>query len=78
METVQIRLPKTTLKKIDQTVRDGIYRSRSEAIRDALGRIETLSLFEAFRRLVEQEGVDKEALLKETTKMRKHLYQSYL
>ncbi len=36
METLQIRLPKELLEKIDQLVKTGIYRSRSEVLRQAV------------------------------------------
>jgi Arc/MetJ-type ribon-helix-helix transcriptional regulator len=78
METLQIRLPKTALQKIDREVRNGVYRSRSEAVRDALERIELLSVFGAFRSLIEEEGIDKKALLQGAAKIRGQLYKSYL
>ena len=36
METLQIRLPKIILQKVDDLVASGFYRSRSEVLRDAL------------------------------------------
>ncbi|HME53009.1 MAG TPA: ribbon-helix-helix domain-containing protein [Candidatus Lokiarchaeia archaeon] len=36
METLQIRLPKNILKKVDELVASGFYRSRSEILREAL------------------------------------------
>lgn len=36
MESLQIRLPKKILEKIDQLVKSGIYRSRSEVLRQAV------------------------------------------
>jgi len=39
METVQIRLTKEQIKKIDKLVSAGEYPNRSEAIRDAVRRL---------------------------------------
>lgn len=36
METLQIRLPKVILKRVDDLVASGFYRSRSEVLREAL------------------------------------------
>ncbi|MEX2681726.1 MAG: ribbon-helix-helix domain-containing protein [Candidatus Sigynarchaeota archaeon] len=36
METLQIRLPKELLEKVDQLVKSGLYRNRSEILRIAL------------------------------------------
>ncbi len=36
MESLQIRLPKKLLEKVDQLVKSGFYRSRSEILRVAL------------------------------------------
>jgi len=36
MESLQIRLPKELLEKVDQLVKTGIYRSRSEVLRQAV------------------------------------------
>ena len=38
METLQIRLPKNMLLGIDKTVKDGMYSSRSDFIRDLIRR----------------------------------------
>jgi Arc/MetJ-type ribon-helix-helix transcriptional regulator len=38
METLQIRLPKNMLKGIDETVKKGLYTSRSDFIRDLIRR----------------------------------------
>jgi len=35
MNTIQIRLTKEQIKKIDKIIRKGYYPSRSEAVRDA-------------------------------------------
>jgi len=39
METVQIRLIKKQIREIDLLVRNGLYPSRSEVMRDALRRL---------------------------------------
>lgn len=36
MESLQIRLPKKLLEKVDQLVKSGLFRSRSEILREAL------------------------------------------
>ncbi len=36
MQTLQIRLTKELIEKIDEVVTEGIYPSRSEAVRDAV------------------------------------------
>jgi hypothetical protein len=36
MESLQIRLPKKLLEKVDQLVNSGLFRSRSEILREAL------------------------------------------
>jgi len=36
METLQIRLPKKILEKVDELVKSGLFQSRSEIIREAV------------------------------------------
>ncbi len=36
METLQIRVPKEILKKVDEIIKQGYFQSRSELLRDAL------------------------------------------
>jgi len=50
METVQIRLTKNMLKKIDELIKIGEYPNRSEAIRDGV------------RRMLEHRGSSHEVL----------------
>jgi len=42
METLQIRLPKRQVDEIDEMVEEGIYASRSEAIRTMLRELESI------------------------------------
>lgn len=39
METIQIRLTKKLVEKIDELVKEGFYPNRSEAVRDAVRRL---------------------------------------
>ncbi len=50
METIQIRLTKNMLEKIDELIKLGEYPNRSEAVRDGV------------RRLVEHRGPSSETL----------------
>jgi Arc/MetJ-type ribon-helix-helix transcriptional regulator len=50
METVQIRLTKNMLNRIDELIKIGEYPNRSEAIRDGV------------RRLIEHRGTSNEVL----------------
>ncbi len=36
METLQIRVPKEILKRVDEIIKQGYFQSRSELLRDAL------------------------------------------
>lgn len=78
MNTLQIRLPTSQVKKIDQSVKNGLYRSRSEAIRDALDRLEFITLMDSFQQTIERSGTDKKILLQGVRTMRQKLYPSYL
>ena len=78
METLQIRLPQKQLREIDTKVRKGTYRSRSEAIRDYIDRIEFLSLIDEFQKIIEDRGVPKKELLKAAREARSKLYKKYL
>ena len=48
MQTVQVRLTDEQLRLIDEKVKEGIYPSRSEAIRDYVRKAEALELFGRF------------------------------
>ncbi len=78
METIQIRLPKRQMRRIDKGVRAGFYRSRSEAIRGDLDRLEALRIFSDLQRVIEGSGVRKSELLKEAEKVRREIYKQYL
>lgn len=78
METLQIRLPRKQLSQIDREVREGIYRSRSEAVRDALERLNFLALMDSLGDIIKKEGLKKEEALKELKKIRAELYKKYI
>ena len=78
METVQIRLPRDQLKRIDRDVRAGRYKSRSEAVRDYLNRLDLLSTFSDFQQLAEDENVSKRELLEAVKEERRNIYRKYL
>jgi Arc/MetJ-type ribon-helix-helix transcriptional regulator len=78
MQTVQIRLPEEQLKKIDKEVKSGLYKSRSDAIRDYLSRIEFLKMFDDFQEIIDQENIDKKQLTVALSSARKKLYRKYL
>lgn len=78
METLQIRLPKEQVQRLDRAIKEGVYRSRSEAVRDSLERMAFLSLLSRFQELIEKESIPKEELLKELQKARQGLYKKYL
>ncbi len=78
MQTVQIRLPEEQLKKIDKEIKGGLYKSRSEAIRDYLARIEFLKMFDDFQEIVSQENINREELTDSISSARKKLYKKYL
>jgi len=78
METVQIRLPRDQLKRIDRDVRAGRYKSRSEAVRDYLNRLDLLSTFSDFQQLAEDENVSKRELLEAVKEERRKIYRTYL
>lgn len=78
METLQIRLPKDLITLVDRAVRKGLYRSRSEAVRNALERMQFLAAFEALGDLFRKEGIDKTEVLEELGKIRKQVYKKYL
>ncbi len=78
MQTVQIRLPEEQLKKIDKEVKSGLYKSRSDAIRDYLSRIEFLKMFDDFQEIVDQENINKKELTTALSLARRKLYRKYL
>lgn len=69
METLQIRLPEEQVQNIDFQIKRGVFKSRSDAIRNALERLRFLALMDSFRDVIEKEEVSKENLLKELKKM---------
>jgi Arc/MetJ-type ribon-helix-helix transcriptional regulator len=78
METLQIRLPKRQMRRIDKGIRAGFYRSRSDAIRGDLDRLEALRIFSELQKVFESSGVKKADVLKEAEKVRREIYTQYL
>ncbi len=78
MQTLQIRLPEEQLKKIDKEVKSGLYKSRSEAIRDYLARMDFLKMFDDFQEIIDQDNVDKKKLSETISSARKKLHKKYL
>ena len=66
------------MRRIDRSVRAGLYRSRSEAIRGDLDRLEALRIFSELQKVIEGSGVKKADLLKEAEKVRREIYKQYL
>jgi Arc/MetJ-type ribon-helix-helix transcriptional regulator len=78
METLQIRLPKPIVQLLDRTIQKGLYKSRSEAIRDSLERMAFLSALDNIGNIIQEEGAKKEDLLRELKNIRKEVYKKYL
>jgi len=78
MQTIQIRLPKEQLEKIDKEVKSGLYKSRSEAVRDYLKRMEFLEMFDNFQQIIDKESIDRENLTDTLSSIRKKVYKKYL
>lgn len=62
MKTVQVRLTDEQLRMIDEKVAQGIYPSRSEAIRDYVRKIEFLEQFNQFFAVTRQQPFSEEEL----------------
>ncbi len=78
METIQIRLPEGQLKKIDKEIKKGAYKSRSDAIRDYLARMEFLSMFNEFQEIADESKIDKKKLMQAISSARGKFYKKYL
>ena len=78
METLQIRLSEKQVRRIDEAVRKGTYKSRSEVIRDAMERMEFLAALNELGDIIREENVSKEELFRELGKIRKEIYKKYL
>jgi len=75
MKTVQIRLTPEQLEEIDRKVKQGIYRSRSEAIRDYIRKAEFFEALIQFRKLLFRAGLKEEEIWDDPEKIRKALYE---
>ena len=75
MKTVQIRLTPEQLEEIDRKVKQGIYRSRSEAIRDYIRKAEFFEALIQFRKLLSRAGLKEEEIWDDPEKIRKALYE---
>ena len=60
MKAVQIRLTPEQLESIDRKVKQGLYRSRSEAIRDYIRKAEFFDSLVQFRKLASEAGLREE------------------
>ena len=76
METVQIRLTESQVKGLDNLVREGVYSSRGEAVRDAVRRLEFMASLQELQKLAKAKGVTKDELLEELNKVGDELYYS--
>ncbi len=77
-QTIQIRLPAPALKLLDQKVRSGIFKSRSEAVRNYIRSMQLLDLMREFEAVTERAKLDKDGLLKHLSKVREEIYQGYV
>ena len=78
METLQIRLPKKQITRLDREVKGGEYRSRSEAIRVALEKLSFLASMDALRDILRKGGLGEKEGLKELEKIRTEIYRKYI
>lgn len=74
METVQVRLTESQVKGLDELVKEGIYSSRGEAVRDAVRRLELIAKVNELQKLAKRKGIKKEELLEELEKVGDELY----
>lgn len=78
MDTLQIRLPKRQIRRIDHGVKSGLYQSRSEAIRRSLDRLDALEAFDELQKIIADSGMSKKDLLREAEKVRSEIYKNYI
>jgi Arc/MetJ-type ribon-helix-helix transcriptional regulator len=74
METLQVRLTEQQVKGLDVMVRQGVYSSRGEAVRDAVRRLEILTTIQSLQKLAKDKGVTREELIGELNKVGNELY----
>lgn len=70
METIQIRVTKKQLHEVDKLVKYGVYNSRSEAVRDAVRRLQLLATLTELQEKAKEKGIKQEELLEELRKVR--------
>jgi Arc/MetJ-type ribon-helix-helix transcriptional regulator len=75
MVSVQIRFPGEELRRIDGYVESGEYHSRSEFIRDAVRKTETIRAINMLRRIINEKGISEEELLKGGAEVREQLFR---
>ncbi|OGF57346.1 MAG: hypothetical protein A2Z21_02360 [Candidatus Fraserbacteria bacterium RBG_16_55_9] len=75
MKTVQIRLTPEQLESIDGKVDEGLFQSRSEAIRDYIRKAEFFEALAQFRALAAKAGLTEEEVWKDDEAIRKALYR---
>jgi len=75
MVSVQIRFPGEELKRIDSYVESGEFHSRSEFIRDAVRKAETIRAMNMLRRIISEKGISEEELLNGGMEVRGQLFQ---
>jgi len=75
MDTIQVRLTGSQVKGLDDMVREGIYSSRGEAVRDAVRRLELTARLLELQKLAKSKGVTKSELLAELGKVENELFQ---
>ncbi len=73
METVQVRLTRNQVNELDELVKEGIYGSRGEAVRDAVRRLELMNRISELQKLAGKKGIKKSELLKELEKVENDL-----
>lgn len=76
--TIQIRLPEGQLKRLDERIKKGEFKSRSEAVREYIQRMEFLSLVREFQKITEKGKVDKKSVLSNLERVRQEIYRGYL
>ncbi len=74
MVSVQVRFPGNELEWIDSLVKNGEYSSRSDCVRDAVRKMETVRSFQRLSLLLEKKGITFDDLLKGGDEIRASLF----
>ena len=75
MISIQVRFPEEELKRIDGHVENGEFSSRSDLIRDAVRKIETIRSMDRIAVILEAKGITFNDLLEGTSKIREDLFK---